>query len=85
MNEQTSKPMNEQMNKQKVKWMVFMMKVKEMVVYVSEMKWDLHDNHSHQNDMAFVHMIMKMRKIRNLEVGTHCPTLMNSFQGVFYL
>ena len=23
-------------------------------MYVSEIKWDLHDNHSHQNDMAFV-------------------------------
>ena len=33
-----------------------MMKVNEMVIYVSEMKWDLHDNHSHQDDMDFVDM-----------------------------
>ena len=30
------------------------MNSKGMRRYVKEMKWDLHDNHSHQNDMAFV-------------------------------
>ena len=29
-------------------------KVNEIKMYVSEMRWDLHDNHSHKTDMAFV-------------------------------
>ena len=34
-------------------WHWQMMKVNKMVMYVSEMKWDLHDNHNHKIDMAF--------------------------------
>ena len=48
-----------------------MMKVNEMLMYVSEMKLNLHDNHRHQNDiMAVVDMRMKVREERNLETGT---------------
>ena len=62
-------------------WHWQMIKVNEMVMYVSEMKWNLHDNFSHQNDAIFV----RKWEERNQEAGTQCPTFMKSLQGVFYL
>ena len=64
-----------------------MMKVNEMVLmYVSEMKRNLHDNHSHQNNMIFVDMMMKIREERSPKAGIQCYyTLRKSLQGVFDL
>ena len=55
-------------------WPWQIMKVNEMVMYVSEMKWYLYDNCSHQNQMAFIDMRMKMKKDINLEAETQCFT-----------
>ena len=56
-----------------------------LIHFISEIKWNSHDNHSGQNDMAFVDRRMKMRKDRNLESITQHPTLMESLQEDVYL